>query len=103
MRRALAIFEASYGPDHPSVAIRLNNIATLLYNTNRLAEAEPLMRRALAIFEASYGPDHPETANARAHLAGMTRQPTPPTRAGGLLRALLGKIGLPPRRKDHNP
>jgi hypothetical protein len=31
------------------VAIRLNNLATLLQATNRLAEAEPLMRRALTI------------------------------------------------------
>ena len=59
MRRALAIDEASYGPDHPDVAIDLNNLAQLLQATNRLGEAEPLMRRALAIDEASYGPDHP--------------------------------------------
>ena len=51
MRRALAIDEKSYGPDHPNVAIRLNNLAHLLQATNRLAEAEPLMRRALAIDE----------------------------------------------------
>ena len=60
MRRALAIDEASYGPDHPNVAIDLNNLASLLQATNRLGEAEPLMRRALAIDEASYGPDHPD-------------------------------------------
>ena len=62
MRRALAIDEASYGPDHPDVAIDLNNLASLLQATNRLGEAEPLMRRALAIDEASYGPDHPNVA-----------------------------------------
>ena len=44
MRRALAIDEASYGPD-PDVAIDLNNLAQLLKATNRLAEAEPLIRR----------------------------------------------------------
>jgi len=33
-------------PDHPDVAISLNNLALLLKDTNRLAEAEPLMRRA---------------------------------------------------------
>ena len=38
-RRALAIDEASYGPDHPNVAIDLNNLAQLLHDTNRLAEA----------------------------------------------------------------
>ena len=40
-RRALAIGEASYGPDHPELAIRLYNLAGLLHATNRLAEAEP--------------------------------------------------------------
>ena len=45
MRRALAIDEQSYGPDHPHVAIDLNNLAALLQATNRLADAEPLSRR----------------------------------------------------------
>jgi hypothetical protein len=49
LRRALAIDEAACGPEHPKVAIGLNNLAQLLKATNRLAEAEPLMRRALAI------------------------------------------------------
>ena len=59
MRRALAIDEKSYGPEHPNVARDLNNLAQLLQATNRLEEAEPLMRRALAIDEKSYGPEHP--------------------------------------------
>jgi hypothetical protein len=36
-RRALAITEKSLGPEHPNVAIRLNNLAVLLSDTNRLA------------------------------------------------------------------
>ena len=71
MRRALAIDEASYGEDHPSVARDLNNLARLLQATNRLAEAEPLMRRALAIFEASLGEDHPNTVTIRGNLAAL--------------------------------
>jgi hypothetical protein len=50
MRRALAIDEKSYGPEHPSVATDLGNLAQLLHDTNRLEEAEPMMRRALTIF-----------------------------------------------------
>jgi hypothetical protein len=50
MRRALAIDEQSYGPQHPLVATGLNNLAGLLQATNRLAEAEPLMRRMVEIF-----------------------------------------------------
>jgi len=40
--QALAIDEASFGPDYPNVAIRLNNLAVLLEATNRLSNAEPL-------------------------------------------------------------
>jgi len=36
--------------EHPNVAIRLNNLARLLQDTDRLDEAEPLMRRQLVIF-----------------------------------------------------
>jgi hypothetical protein len=71
VRRALGIDEASYGKDHPSVAIRLNNLAALLQDTNRLGEAEPLMRRVIAIFEASFGDDHPNVATALNNLARL--------------------------------
>jgi tetratricopeptide (TPR) repeat protein len=70
-RRALAIDEAAYGPDHPRVATHINNLAQLLKATNRLAEAEPLMRRALAIDEAAYGPDHPKVAIRLNNLAQL--------------------------------
>jgi tetratricopeptide (TPR) repeat protein len=69
MRRALAIDEKSYGPEHPNVAIRLNVLARLLQATNRLEEAEPLMRHALAIDEKSYGPEHPNVATRLNNLA----------------------------------
>jgi hypothetical protein len=62
MRRALVIDEKSYGPDHPSVAVCLNNLAQLLQATNRIAEAEPLTCRALAIllrFTRATGHQHP--------------------------------------------
>ena len=70
-RRALAIHEASVGPEHPDVAIGLNNLAGLLQATNRLGEAEPLYRRALAIHEASFGPEHPNVAIGLNNLAGL--------------------------------
>ena len=76
MRRALAIDEKSYGPDHPNVATALNNLAGLLEETNRLAEAEPLMRRALAIDEKSFGFDHPKVANASTTWLGCSRPRT---------------------------
>ena len=55
-RRALAIDEKSYGPDHPDVARDLNNLALLLQDTNRLNEAEPLFRR---LWELKLKPEVP--------------------------------------------
>ena len=71
MRRALAIDEQSFGPEHPKVAIRLNNLAQLLQDTNRLSEAEPLMRRMVEIFlkfTATTGHPHPPSAGCRRQL-----------------------------------
>ena len=36
MRRALEIDMAAFGEQHPTVATRLNNLATLLQDTDRL-------------------------------------------------------------------
>ncbi|MGB4914137.1 MAG: tetratricopeptide repeat protein, partial [Candidatus Dechloromonas phosphoritropha] len=71
MRRALAIDEASFGANHPNVAIRLNNLAQLLRATNRLAEAEPLLRPALAICIKSLGPDHPSSRVVKANYISL--------------------------------
>ncbi len=48
-RRALKISEDFLGSEHPTTAIRLNNLAQLLKATNRLSEAEPMMRRSVDI------------------------------------------------------
>jgi Tetratricopeptide repeat len=53
-RRALEIDEKSFGPEDPTVARDLNNLAELLQATNRLGEAESLSRRQLQIF-AKFG------------------------------------------------
>jgi len=60
-----ASLPAFFGPNHPNVAVDLNNLAQLLQDTNRLAEAEPLMRRAMVIFIQSLGVEHPNTKTVR--------------------------------------
>ena len=71
-RRALAIDENRFGPDHPDVADSLNNLAQLLHQaTNRLGEAEALMRRALAIYERSVGAEHSSVAVGLSNLAQL--------------------------------
>jgi hypothetical protein len=53
------------------VGASLNNLAVLLNETNRNAEAEPLYRRALTISEKSLGPDHPDVAYRLNNLATL--------------------------------
>jgi tetratricopeptide (TPR) repeat protein len=88
-RRVVEIFEARYGNEHPNVTIALNNLAALLYSTNRLAEAEPLMRRALAIDEASYGSDHPNVATRLSNLAALLQATNRLAEAEPLMRRAL--------------
>ena len=77
------------GPDHPHVAIRLNNFAALLQATNRLEEAEPLLRRALAIDEASFGPDHPTVAIRLNNVASLLQASNRLAEAEPLMRRAL--------------
>ena len=70
----MAIAEHSYGPDHPTVAIRLNNLAELLRDTNRLGQAEPLFRRAVQIlieFQRRTGHEHPNLRAGLANYVGL--------------------------------
>ena len=48
-KRALAIDEEAYGPDHPGVATSLNNLARLYRDTKRDKKAEELEKRAARI------------------------------------------------------
>jgi tetratricopeptide (TPR) repeat protein len=62
LKRALAVAEKVYGPDHPEVAIRAINIGLILQDQGDLPGALKYTQRALAIDEKVYGPDHPNMA-----------------------------------------
>jgi tetratricopeptide (TPR) repeat protein len=81
--------EHRLGPNHPSTAGAINNLAQLLHSTNRLAEAEPLMRRALAIVEANYGNDHPNVSPALNNLAQLLQTTNRLAEAEPLMRRAL--------------
>ncbi|MFZ4381404.1 MAG: tetratricopeptide repeat protein [Sandarakinorhabdus sp.] len=69
-----------------NVASYLNNLAGLLRDTNRLAEAEPMFRRALTITEASLGSDHPDVAIRLNNLAGLLQASDRPDEAEQMYR-----------------
>jgi tetratricopeptide (TPR) repeat protein len=71
------------------VARGLNNLAVLLWATNRLAEAEPLYRRALGIDEKSFGPEHPNVARDLNNLAELLRATNRLAEAESLYRRAL--------------
>jgi tetratricopeptide (TPR) repeat protein len=73
-RRALAIKERSLGPEHPDVAMTLNNLAVLHKAVGKYAEAKPLNQRALTIFEAALGPTHPKVITCRQNYAQLLRE-----------------------------
>ncbi len=70
-KQALAIHEARFGPDHPTTAQSLHNLATVLHDQGDLNTARTLHQRALTIREARLGPDHPDTQRSRRNLAAV--------------------------------
>ena len=88
-RDTLAIGERRFGPNHPTVATYLNNLAALLRSTNRLTEAEPLMRRVVEIFKTSLGTDHPNVAAALNNLAQLLQATNRLTEAEPLMKRAL--------------
>ncbi|MEM9003554.1 MAG: tetratricopeptide repeat protein [Cyanobacteria bacterium P01_F01_bin.86] len=69
--QAVQLRETQLGPEHPSTAMSLNNLALLYRSMGRYDEAEPLYVRSLAIKEAQLGPEHPSTATSLNNLAGL--------------------------------
>jgi tetratricopeptide (TPR) repeat protein len=66
--RALKIEEATYGPDHPDVAVGVNNLGKVLHDQGDLAGAKAAFERALKIAKAAYGPDHPDVGVYASNL-----------------------------------
>jgi tetratricopeptide (TPR) repeat protein len=99
LRRLNALLDR-LGPASTELATSLNNLAQLLYATNRLAEAEPLIQRALAIDEANFGKDHPNVARYVNNLAMLLQSTSRTTEAEPLLRRALA-INEASLGKDH--
>lgn len=73
-RESVRVAEATYGPEHPRVALALNLLALLLTHQEKFAEAEPLYRRAVSINEKALGPDNPEVGAVLNNLAELYRK-----------------------------
>jgi tetratricopeptide (TPR) repeat protein len=89
LRRALAIEEQQFGPQHLNVASALNNLAGILFASNRITEAENLFRRALNIWMDSHGEGHPVVARGLNNLASLFAETNRAKDAEPLIRAAL--------------
>ena len=67
----LAGLKKAHGDVHPLVASGLNNLAALLQDQGKLAEAEPLARESLAIFKKEHGDVHEQVALGLNNLAAL--------------------------------
>ena len=90
-RAALAIEEATKGPDHPEVGGTLSLIGGWLVQQGKPAEATPLFRRALSIFERRLGPADELSEQAASNLAANLQVLGQFDEAERLYRAALGR------------
>ena len=72
-KRALAIAEAAFGPDHPQVATIVGNLGNVLRALGDLPGARAAFERALTIDEAAFGCKHPGVSRDLSNLGSLLR------------------------------
>ena len=72
-RRALKVDETTFGPNHPSVAVDVNNLGNALRALADLQGARAAFERALNIDEMTFGSDHPKVAIRTYNLGNVLR------------------------------
>jgi tetratricopeptide (TPR) repeat protein len=71
--RALKIDEATFGKDHPAVAIRVNNLGGVLRDLGDLPRAKECYEHVIKIFEDNLGANHSNVATAVNNLGEVLR------------------------------
>lgn len=70
-QRATFIDEETLGPDHPTVAATIRNLAELHREQGAMFKAKLLLERALFILEKAHGPDHCDVAETLSLLGEL--------------------------------
>ncbi len=73
-KKALELSQREFGPEHPSTANLLNNLAGVYLAQRRYAEAEPLQKRSLALLEKALGAEHPNVATSLENYSALLRK-----------------------------
>ena len=95
-KRLLAIRENAFGPNHPDVAISLNDLGMLSKHQGLYAEAEPPYKRALYIREQAFGPNNAAVAESLNNLGTLYYNQGRYAEAEPLLKRSLDIRGLHP-------
>jgi len=69
IRRAVALTESTYGPDHVRLALPLSDLGRILSDLGRTDEAISIHRRALALSTDAFGPLNSSTLSHQNNLA----------------------------------
>ncbi|NVJ02395.1 tetratricopeptide repeat protein [Myxococcus sp. AM009] len=72
--QAYAFQERQWSPEHPVLALNLNNIATELLSLGRTQEALETFQRSLTLLEAARSKEHASLAAPLNNLAGLLRR-----------------------------
>lgn len=73
IRDVLPGLELDLGPDHPEVAVALNNLAAIVQTKGDLTGAETMYRRVIEIRAARFGPGSPVLASSLSNLGTVLR------------------------------
>jgi len=73
-QRVLRLLEQTIGPEHPTLATTLNNLAVVYEAQGQYGAAEPLYQRALTLLERTLGPEHHNLAAALGNYADLLRK-----------------------------
>ena len=69
LKKASAIYKASFGEDSPAFAKATNDLGNFYRYKGRYAEAEPLLEKALKTRESALGKNHPHYVHTQEDLA----------------------------------
>ncbi len=70
-RQLTTLAEEEFGPEHPTVAIYLDNLAVLYHAVGETKKSEVLFQRAWTIQENTLGPDHLAVATTLNHMGAL--------------------------------
>lgn len=71
IRKAVALTQATYGPDHARLALPLSDLARILSDRGQSEEAIATHRRALALSTKAFGPLNSSTLSHQNNLANV--------------------------------